>query len=162
MKDWIKEFDEKFQEDGFTESDAAYCEDAASRAEGCWKLKDIKSFIQKHIDLAEQRGRDGAVDYIKEEWAVGTNMTKKQSEHGHVLVFATEMLDKLYERQGRYRKMGWLDSEYKTLDDLDNHLLDEVREWREAETTEDKMAELVDVANSAFMIYDRLRLEKEK
>src|SRR3990167_5578496 len=45
LKENEKEFEEKFTDEGFTELDAAYCEDAASRAEGCWKLKHIKSFL---------------------------------------------------------------------------------------------------------------------
>ncbi len=44
-KDWEKEFDKRFKDIGFTEFDAAYCEDAFSRTSGCWKLKHIKDFI---------------------------------------------------------------------------------------------------------------------
>jgi len=82
-----------------------------------------------------------------------------ESEQQALKPFIKAMISKMELRRDRYKPFGWRDPEYKTLRDLSEHLESEVMEWQDTETVEDEMAELVDVANSAFMLHDRLRLE---
>lgn len=85
-----------------------------------------------------------------------------ETEQQAIQRFAEKMLAKMEERRKRYKPFGWRDPEYKSVLDLISHLRQEILEWDNAETIEEKMAELVDVANTAFMLHDRYRLHIEK
>lgn len=71
LEEGLREFDEKFQEGGFTKEDAAYCEDAQSRSQGCWKLKHIKSFLTSFAEKI----REGVVEEALESFC---NMVKNE------------------------------------------------------------------------------------
>ena len=86
-------------------------------------------------------------------------MKEKETELQAINRFVKVMHSKMVERRARYKPFGWRDSEYRTIPDLSKHLQDEIIEWRKSETIDEEMAELVDIANTAFMLWDRLRLE---
>ena len=87
---------------------------------------------------------------------------KKETEAEAVSRFAELMVAKLLKRKKKYREFGWRDPNYKSVASLYRHLMNEIEEWKRAETTEEEMSELIDVANTAFMLHDRLRLEQTK
>ena len=91
--------------------------------------------------------------------AVEDYREKVITEEQAIQRFADTMIIKMLERRARYKKFGWRDPEYKSVDDLRNHLWDEMLEW---EAEQDDLSELVDIANSAFMLWDRLQHDKCK
>lgn len=82
-------------------------------------------------------------------------------EKDAVNIFAKAMVAKLNLRKGRYKEFGWRDPDYKSIEDLHNHLIEEVEEFNNS-VMENQVdcKELVDIANSAFMLWDRLKREK--
>ena len=94
QREWEEEFDERFTDDGFTTSDAAYCEDAASRSEGCWKLKHIKSFISQVEDKAFERGRKQKGSSFREGYETGLREGKELKEE--TIVKWDKLEDELY------------------------------------------------------------------
>ena len=78
----------------------------------------------------------------------------KQTEKEAMQIFAEAMVVKLIIRRGKYKEFGWRDPEYKTIGDLERHLDAEIQEHKDEP---DDLSELVDIANSAFMIWDRKR-----
>ena len=85
-------------------------------------------------------------------------MTEKETEKQAIQRFAEVMNVKMSERRARYKPFGWRDPKYKSLQDLTTHLDEEIEEYQQADEIEDVMSELVDVANTTFMLWDRLRL----
>jgi len=85
-----------------------------------------------------------------------------ETEQEAVARFVKLMLAKIDIRRQKYKPFGWRDPSYKTLRELSEHLESEVGEWGDAENWEDEMEELIDVANTAFMLWDRLRLDQNK
>ena len=86
----------------------------------------------------------------------------KETEAQAVALFAEKMVAKLLKRKKKYREFGWRDPNYKSVASLYRHLMNEIEEWKRAETTEEEMSELIDIANTAFMLYDRLSLDNTK
>ena len=76
----------------------------------------------------------------------------EQTEKEAVQIFAEAMVAKLNIRRSKYKRFGWRDPEYKSMEELEQHLLQELKEHIEAP---DDLSELVDIANSAFMLWDR-------
>ena len=79
-----------------------------------------------------------------------------------ILRFSWQMYKKMALRRGRYKRFGWRDPEYKTIVKLEQHLIDEVAEWNCSQTLENDQSELIDVANSAFMLWDRNRIDNNE
>jgi len=86
-------------------------------------------------------------------------MKDKETEAQAIQRFSKAMHAKMVERRARYKPFGWRDLNYKTVDDLRRHLREEMKEFEMSGDVEDEMSELVDVANCAFMLHDRLRLD---
>ena len=110
---------------------------------------------------------DAIVDRVVEEVekdVVERDMKNKQpvSESQAIQKFADAMVKKMLLRRGRYKEFGWRDPEYKSMQDLLDHLDDEMEEFNFAGEGEDAMKELVDVANSAFMLWDRIHEDNQK
>jgi len=82
----------------------------------------------------------------------------KETEKQAVERFAEAMIAKLSKRKTRYKEFGWRDPEFRTIGELQKHLLDEVEE---AMAAPEDISELVDVACLAFMLYDRITNEKQ-
>lgn len=82
----------------------------------------------------------------------------KETEKQAVERFANAMYEKLVFRRGRYKNFGWRDPKYRTIGELQEHLLSEVEE---AMAAPEDISELVDISNCAFMIYDRITNEKQ-
>jgi hypothetical protein len=82
----------------------------------------------------------------------------RTGEKGAVYDFADVMADKLTKRKKKYKEFGWRDPEYKTVRELESHLFQEYVEYLNSERDTE---ELVDVANLAFMLWDRLRRDRE-
>ena len=80
----------------------------------------------------------------------------KITEQEVIQRFADAMVAKMLKRKKRYKEFGWRDPEYKSLEDLKNHLRCEMKEW---EDKQDDLDELIDIANSAFMLWDRINEE---
>ena len=71
--------------------------------------------------------------------------------------FSKAMFAKMKVRRKKYKPFGWRDPEYRSMQDLLDHLDDEMEEFNFADESEDAMGELVDIANCAFMLWDRHR-----
>lgn len=84
------------------------------------------------------------------------------SEEEIILEFGSEMLKKMIQRRKRYKPLGWRDPEYKTMNDLWNHLEEEYKEIQEAVDNKQIQEELIDLAICALMLWDRIELNKEK
>ena len=81
------------------------------------------------------------------------------TEQKMIELFAKEMISKMSARRKRYKAFGWRDPEYKSVADLMLHLHQEVLEFHTAGSPKEKMEELVDIANIAFMLYDRIQID---
>ena len=68
--------------------------------------------------------------------------------------FAEAMYAKISKSRKNYKPFGWRDPVYKTIKELQRHLFSEVGEWG---VNRNDLDELVDIANSAMMLWDRLK-----
>ena len=74
--------------------------------------------------------------------------------------FTDLMLSKFELRAKRYKPFGWRDPEYKSLEDLNKHLHSETEEYLiefHKKDFEKAREELIDIANTSLMIWDRLK-----
>lgn len=83
----------------------------------------------------------------------------KETEEEIVKEFGKAMLAKIIKRRARYKEKGWRDPDYKTVIKLREHLDVEIEEWHQA-FGDEELDELVDVANSAMMIWDRIKNDR--
>ena len=82
---------------------------------------------------------------------------EKITEKQAIQKFADAMTKKMLKRRKRYKEFGWRDPKYKSITDLKIHLRQEIQEW---EWAQEDLDELVDIANSCFMLWDRLKIKK--
>ena len=87
-----------------------------------------------------------------------TNKEQEAEEERAFSAFTIAMGKKLLERRIRYGCYGW---RTRHIEDLVRHLHDEVEEFRRANGPE-ILGELVDIANVALILYDRISVGLEK
>jgi len=91
-----------------------------------------------------------------------TTTKMEETEQQAVDRFVKAMLAKMELRKKKYKPFGWRDPEYRTILQLEDHLISEYDEWIGSKVgSENEAEELVDIAVTSFMLWDRRRLKED-